>query len=229
MIYYCNCVGVCNLNGVDYEITDHSVFLVTPTDFHKIKTEYRDGSYSINVSFTPDAIERSILSAVNYTPRAVLRPNALLIQNIRALWDDFEEASKFSEERLHARLGITLLDILKADDRGAEKSKLSPYVCAAMEEISKNPSDDITLCSVAKKLSFTPNYFSKLFHDSLGVTFKEYLNTVRTQYAKRLLQETELSVTQIGTECGYQTPSQFFRVFKKMTGVTPAVYRKNLL
>ena len=55
------------------------------------------------------------------------------------------------------------------------------------------------------------------------MTFSEYLNFVKIEHALTLFQnETELSVTQIALECGFGTIRNFNRVFKKLTGFSPA-------
>ena len=215
------------MNGRDYPINDDYIFLLTPADYHKITTEYSTGSYSVNISFTNDAAEKELIAKTGYYPRIVSRVPKLLSENILALASDFDSRSPLATEKLHARFNLVLAEILEIDE-GVQKRKssISPYVQRVMAEIASDPGADISLSCEAAKLGLAPSYLSKLFHDSIGITFKEYLNTVRTEYAKRLLKETNLAVSQIGFECGYTTPSQFFRVFKANCGKTPGEYRK---
>jgi AraC-like DNA-binding protein len=60
----------------------------------------------------------------------------------------------------------------------------------------------------------------------MGRGFKEWLNDTRIEHAKRLLLESDLPILEICYECGYNTPSQFIRMFKRSTEVSPSEYRK---
>ena len=54
----------------------------------------------------------------------------------------------------------------------------------------------------------------------------QYITTRRIAYAKRLLQETDLTATAIGEACGYKDHVLFFKAFKKLEGITPSAYRR---
>ena len=57
------------------------------------------------------------------------------------------------------------------------------------------------------------------------MSFNEYLADIRLEKAKQLLQETDLSAERISDEIGYSNPKYFFKIFKKMTNLTPVEYR----
>ena len=71
MIIYKGCQGICKINGVEHKITDNSVFLLTPTDFHEIETEYIEGSSSIIVEFTEDLIDEKLFIDAVITPKCL--------------------------------------------------------------------------------------------------------------------------------------------------------------
>lgn len=226
-IFYKNCKGNCVINGTNYEIGDNCLFLVTPKDFHKINTENIEGSYSINVSFISSALDKTLLSELEFTPRAVYNIDPLLQNNIENIYASFNlPDSAVKNIKLKGLLNSAVVDILTYGQKAEKETKhISPHVQKAIAYIVENPSENITLMSMAKSLNIVPDYFSKLFHDSVGTTFKDYLNIVRIDYAKRLLEESDLSATDVGLECGYNSTAHFFRVFKKYTLTTPYKYR----
>lgn len=93
------------------------------------------------------------------------------------------------------------------------------------EYIRENYTEDLYLEGLADKYNTTDKYLSKLFKNSLGIGFQEYLATIRLVEAKKLLLETDISIVKIGEKVGFSNHSTFFRVFKKFEGVSPKQFR----
>lgn len=85
--------------------------------------------------------------------------------------------------------------------------------------------DDIHLSEVARHCSVSEGHLSRMFHHATGLTFREYLTQVRVEHAKALLMRTNRSVTEIAYESGFQSLSQFHRVFRKLNGKTAGEIR----
>ncbi|WP_018930502.1 AraC family transcriptional regulator [Gracilibacillus lacisalsi] len=85
---------------------------------------------------------------------------------------------------------------------------------------------DITLSILADAFFLHEQSISKLFKQSIGCSFTEYLNAVRITEAKRLLTETKLKINQITRKVGYTNHVHFWRIFKKFTGMSPNNYRQ---
>jgi len=103
--------------------------------------------------------------------------------------------------------------------------KNAEIVKKAIHYISKNFASPITLETVAREVHLTPAYFSSMFKQSTGSTFREYLNMVRIEESKRLLSNTDYSLLDIAIATGFEDQSYFSKVFKKYTGLTPKQYR----
>lgn len=78
----------------------------------------------------------------------------------------------------------------------------------------------------AEYVNKSKNYFSYLFKKELGISFVEYLNQVRVEAAKKLLDTTDEKTYEISEKVGYSDYKYFSSVFKKITGVSPAQYKK---
>ncbi|MEH7111541.1 response regulator [Neobacillus niacini] len=78
---------------------------------------------------------------------------------------------------------------------------------------------------VADYINISPNYFSSLFRQKTGKSFNDYINTLRVEAAKQLLEETPFNVNEIAEKVGYREYKYFVDVFKKFTGYTPTKYR----
>jgi AraC-like DNA-binding protein len=84
----------------------------------------------------------------------------------------------------------------------------------------------LTVATLAEKLQLKPQLVKKILYQLTGASFQENLNRTRIRNAVALLQFEELSSNQIGKICGYQTEANFYKAFKRLLGVTPAVYRQ---
>lgn len=104
-------------------------------------------------------------------------------------------------------------------------SKNSETVKKAIQYISKNYANALTLDLVANQVHLNPTYFSTLFKKSTGSSFKEYLNMVRVEESKRLLSNTDYSLIDIAIATGFEDQSYFTKVFKRYTGLTPKQFR----
>ena len=76
-------------------------------------------------------------------------------------------------------------------------------------------------------MNYSSAYFSKLFKQCFQRNFITYLTDVRIQAAGGLLQNTDLTIREIGENVGYKDPNYFPKVFRKVVGVSPSEYREN--
>ncbi|HEC61877.1 MAG TPA: response regulator [bacterium] len=96
----------------------------------------------------------------------------------------------------------------------------------AISFIVENYADSITLQNVAHYVCLSPNYLSQLFKQETGKSLLEYVTHCRVDEAKKLLVQSNLTISEIAFKLGYDMPSYFSEVFKKNEGLTPSQYRK---
>jgi len=100
--------------------------------------------------------------------------------------------------------------------------KISPEI---FDYIKENYHSKINLYEIAKEYYYTPNYFSKIFKEYCGKSFTQYVNELRVNEAMRLLAADACSIEHISGEVGYKDKTQFYKIFKTQTGLTPMQYR----
>ncbi len=100
------------------------------------------------------------------------------------------------------------------------------YVKAMKEYIVEHLSETITVTSLAKAVNLSPDYCGTLFSGSEGMTVHEYINTMRINIAKDLINENQLSMSEIAEIIGYSDVFYFCKTFKRIVGVTPTDYRR---
>ncbi|WP_077622268.1 response regulator transcription factor [Sediminibacillus massiliensis] len=96
----------------------------------------------------------------------------------------------------------------------------------AEEYIKTYYASDLRAQEVADVINISPNYFSSLFKQRTGKNFTEYINEIRVEKAKALLEETPFKVHEIAEQVGYHEYKYFVEVFKRFSGTTPTKYRK---
>ena len=94
-----------------------------------------------------------------------------------------------------------------------------------LQYINLHYREPITRSSVAHALGYHDSYISHLFSKTMHTSLPEYRNTLRIDDACRLLQETELSITEITSELGFQSIRNFNRVFLQRKGMSPRAFR----
>lgn len=99
-------------------------------------------------------------------------------------------------------------------------------VSEAVKYIDANYNEPLTLNGMAAMYQLNPSYFSARFKAINGVGFKEYLNNVRIIHAEKLLLETNKSITEIASECGYETSNYFGDTFRRIDHCSPSYFRK---
>ena len=94
--------------------------------------------------------------------------------------------------------------------------------------IQNNIEYNITLALVAQLFHYNEKYLGRLFHEYEGMSFHQYINHKRLSYAKELLKTTQNDILNIALQVGFQNVTYFNRVFKKIMGVPPVTYRKEI-
>ena len=101
----------------------------------------------------------------------------------------------------------------------------SAAITKAVAYIGRHYAEPLTLERLAAVAGLSPSYFSALFIKVMGHSFREQINRVRVEEAKRLLTATDYSLSQIAVAVGFSDQSSFSKVFKRVTGLTPNRYR----
>ena len=111
-----------------------------------------------------------------------------------------------------------------------EKREQSVYRLA-IQVISENFKEDLSLKDLAKKLGYHEKYLSSALSNLTKMNFREFLNSYRINYAKRLLllkEAEDLKISEIAFSSGFSSINTFNRVFKEKTGKTPMQYKKRI-
>ena len=91
-----------------------------------------------------------------------------------------------------------------------------------------NLASPISIDELASEAGLSRFHFSRVFRSKLGLTPHQFLLRARMKHAAKLLKTTDLSIAQIVSACGYTHAGHFAAAFAKLTGKTPAAYRRDI-
>lgn len=111
------------------------------------------------------------------------------------------------------------------EELGYDQRPLSPAIIQAVRYCNENFAQKLTLEELASRVQLNKSYFSHIFHQEMGISFGDYLESVRIQNAQQLLRTTGSSMSEIADLVGFANQNYFTKVFKKVTGITPSQYR----
>ncbi len=107
---------------------------------------------------------------------------------------------------------------------GNTTGSLRKAIAYMNEYYNQNPS----LAEVASHAGLSPSYFSSLFKKEMGRNFSSYLLHIKVENASILLKNSNLPLSDISAELGFESQSYFSRIFKRETGLTPREFRQKL-
>jgi AraC-like DNA-binding protein len=232
--------GTYTINGITYDIRPGDLFVVTDRQTHSLNVSAVDRftllfGKTFLWSLLPPGEAAEVLDAEPYerAPRVALdgeereAVESLMLQMLR------ETRLKSSVSR---RICIGYLTALAGLVRRAwQRPSSTPCVLSQSTRvlisrlipiIKANLSEPLSLGRLAEIAGLSPTYLSSCFHRATGVPLVAYINRERVQMAKSLLRETELKVSAICYEVGFNDLAHFNRVFKRETHLSPLRYRR---
>lgn len=118
-------------------------------------------------------------------------------------------------------VGYEKVDFISSEEKVLNEKE------AVVKFIAENYTNaDLEVKTVALAVGLPSYIVSKIIKEQFDMMFKQYLNTIRIEEAKRLLLNSQLTVNEIAYKAGYGTPSHFRRLFKQEMGCSPVDYRK---
>ena len=221
-----------------YTLNKNSIALVPPYTLHRTvcssgDTKKKYKKYMIN--FTKDFIG-NFSAAMEVDVFSAFLQNKILVsledgetdfvKNIMSEMMKYNDAENSCDVQIFKLLLCSLLTFF-----AKKVSKETVYNDNVLTDkivnyIEKNFEQEITLDILAKQFYVSKYEISRMFTKNVGISFIDYLTRVRIENSKKLLLDTPLSVTKISELTGFNSSSNFARVFKKITGIAPLQYRK---
>jgi AraC family transcriptional regulator len=201
-------------------------------DWHEPRTLSRVAFFYVDPTQLAMTPELGSLSS-SLAPRLFFRDNALMETALKLA--RLIESSRADHGRYLEALGVVLVhELMRINEgrHGAEaniKGGLAGWQQQkAVAYIEQHLGEPISLAELAQMVGLSPWYFCRAFRQSFGIPPQRYQLSQRIERAKTLLAKRAASVTDVGLSVGYNDASAFCTAFRRVTGLTPRVYRRNI-
>lgn len=144
-----------------------------------------------------------------------------------SLTSGFEKMDKFLQI-LHLISISQYTSFIINCDVGSNSSQCSDRLIDVIRFVKNNLHSQIYLRDVANIACMTEQSFSRFFRSRINKSFSEYLSDLRISNACKLLIQTDKSISEIASLCGYNSPSHFCKIFKEQLDISPYRYKKSI-
>lgn len=233
-----------SISGESYIGNPGDAFVVSPGNLHLMGSDTGAVDYYTflfplkNLSFRADDLfEEKLLEPLN-SGHLMINPriNDTAKELCEQLIEVYESKKQESESQLTAQIKtkiILLQFILEMWKKGFiienDTSGRNTVEKEMVSYIQQNYTGKISLKEFGEQFHLSEKYISRYFKEHFHITLSQYVTYLRLEHAKQLLQDTDIPVTEVAMQSGYQNVSYFIRSFKKTYEISPLKYRNNML
>lgn len=223
--------GTHYLNGHAYTLQRGSAYFLNRNDFHQITLEKPTDFLTLMFSdhwISEDLLFRVLPSEADL--QCLLEEEMLndLLSITTLIQQEYQEARPYWESSIRNLNEYLLLRLMRCFDVPnlfADACKRSDPVSKAILYLNNHFRESPTLSAVAEVVNHNSTYFSELFHKSTGQSYVQYVNTLKLNYACKLLAFTDQSITGISAASGFRTYSSFAAAFRQAFGCSAYAFR----
>lgn len=217
--------GESHIGGRTYPIRRGQMVLAKPG-----MQRYTKGAY-ICLAIHFSSRNQALVDALNQQPDVLSPFNSLKVEEL--LWEAYkikDPDTVSGNLRLEGLLMQILAEYMEVSrlslGSSREYSAYTSGIYESVEYIRRHYPEHITSEILARRMFISTNFYQKVFKEIVGVPPAQFLRNIRISEACRLLSNTDISVQEIGEQCGFHCASYFIYTMKKQLGITPLEYRK---
>ena len=233
-----------SISGENYIGKPGDAFVVSPGNLHFMGSQTGNVDYFTflfplkYISFrTDDILDDKLLEPLN-SGHLMISPEIedTVKEQCEQLVEIYGAKKEESQSKITAQIKtkiILLQFILKLWKKGFivenDTSGKNTVEKEMVSYIQQNFTGKILLKEFGEQFHLSEKYISRYFKEHFHITISQYVTYLRLEHAKQLLQDTDIPVTEVAMQSGYQNVSYFIRSFKKTYGMSPLKYRNKYI
>lgn len=221
------------INGSFYPIHKNSFYLLSPADIHKL--DIVDTVDIISIQFTDLPLSKELLNQLNTAKYPIIGEFSdeqfeNLLSPLLNLYSDSGCIFNESYRNIYIRsfLEMLLSVILDKCQKNDNSTVPSHIMLSLLSYVKNHFRENIPLDQLAKQYGYNTNYLRSKFRQLTGKTYVSFVNDERLTYSYRLIELTDLPISEISDSAGYTSLSYFSRIFKAKYGISPIDLRHSL-
>lgn len=229
LIFILDGEGVFIQKGKKYPLKRNDLFGIFPQIPHEYVSDKCDPMQYLRLTFegsqSVQLLER--IGIKRCTPFKVNGYTSVTLLHLRELIEQAENTADRDSDLVRLSIFLQLFRSLSrhVPDELRNIDCSDEWLEQGREHMELHYSENISIETIAKHVGIERSYFSRKFKTAYGITPLKYLQNIRINAAKKLLETTDLSLSAIAPSVGYVDIFSFSKAFKKNTGISPVDYR----
>ena len=219
LVYYVSGNGECKIGDSAFSYCDNQIIYIPPYKKH-IETHHTQTEvvfFGFNLQNSEFALSEGMYNDDD---------KKRLLKLFMGINDEIQRKRPLYKYSAELKIGNILLALSRQLRESGERGLLEDCLEFAKNYIVMHVQQKINVYELAKSVGYSYDYFRHEFLKRFGVSPKNYILNEKISHAKRRLRETEDTITKIAGRYSFDSISHFTRVFKNITGCSPAQYRE---
>lgn len=220
------------INSASYPLHKNCFYLLSPADIHKIDIDHT--LELVSIKFTDLSLSEKIANQLNSVAYPIIgkfsdtQSDAILSPLLNLyLNSDSISNETYRNIYLHSMVEMLLSVVLDQCQKSNEASIPPHIMFSLLSHVKKHFRENIPLSDLAKQYGYNTNYLRMKFRLLTGKTYVEFVNDERLAYAYRLIELTDIPISEISDSAGYTSQSYFSRIFRAKYGIAPIDLRRS--
>lgn len=221
--------GVVYSDMKPYEVSENEIVVINTNRIHYVTSDNLFKYYCMQIDTDYLSSIGIDIETINFEEKIISEELSGIMHLIRSEWESAGELRHLMIKSYLNEFAVKLFRDFKVLDTAHDKeSRTLRKIKQSISFIKKNYTGDISLDEVASVAGLSRYHFCREFKKATDLTPVEFINRMRCEYAKTLLESKKYSVSEISTIVGFSTSAHFSKIFKRFFSLYPSEYARYL-
>lgn len=224
------------INGLERTVRENTLLVLRPDDTHSLnRTDNQDITY-INIGVKNEVL-KTVLSAFSggmydfllkspFVEFEISKSTSIYFTNMFNKFQSAVHSKSESDDYLSIIFVSVIRELLLCANNSKQKQNYSATVNEFIEHMRRPENLTLSIEDIIKRMNYSHCHIIRLFKKETGTTPSQYFLKIKLNYARSMLETTDLSVLDIAATVGFSSLGHFTKVFKNQYSLPPASYRK---
>lgn len=213
--------GILKINDKPYDLNEGDFYIFKPLENHEF---YATDEFLNTMEAKFDVLDNELYDELSALDNFISVKKVYFERIFADLIYEYTNGGEFREQVINALFTEYIVHLLRSNNKNDAKSASQNPFLLVTRYIEKHYREDLKLENLAAIMHMEKSYFLRQFKKNIGKTPMAYVNQVKIDRAKDLIENSDMNITQISEFLGFSSIHHFSNSFKKITGVSPKQY-----